>query len=243
MTLFVVTGASRGLGAAMVAQLLRDGHHVIAAARGTAPDVPAGPGRLDWARVDLGDLAAADAWVSAALREAPAPDAAVLILNAGIVEPVVPVAALSPEAVEAHLRINLASPMIVAAAFLRESAAWSVPRRILAISSGAARRGIPHWAAYCSSKAGLDGFVRAVNADHADAEGAASVRAVSLAPGVIDTTMQETIRAIEAPQRERFTTLHAEGRLTAPDDAARAILAYLQRPDFGATEIDDIRNA
>ncbi|MGI4746249.1 MAG: SDR family NAD(P)-dependent oxidoreductase [Janthinobacterium lividum] len=240
MTLHVLTGASRGLGAAMLVRLLRDGHHVVAAARGPAPELREHAGRLDWTRLDLGDLAAAQDWVIRTLAGCE-PQASVLILNAGSLDPLVPVENLRPDAVEAHLRINLASPMLVTAGFLEATRAWPVPRRILAISSGAGRRGVSHWSAYCSSKAGLDNFIRSLNAEYAGQTGA-SVRAVSLAPGVLDTAMQQTIRSLDAPDRERFRTLHAEGRLTSPDDAADAILAYLDRDDFGMNEIDDIRN-
>lgn len=239
MALHVVTGASRGLGAALVRQLLREGHHVVAAARGPAPDGADGPGQLDWTQLDLADGAAARGWVVQALADCPKPELAVLILNAGLVEPVVPIQALQPDALDAHMRLSLVSPMLTTAGFLQATEGWKVPRRILAISSGAARHGIPHWSAYCSSKAGLDGFVRALNAEYA---GDDDVRAVSLAPGVIDTAMQAAIRDIDAPQRDRFRTLHEQGQLTAPADAAAAVLAYLRRDDFGATEIDDVRS-
>ena len=245
MTLHVLTGASRGLGAAMLRQLLREGHHVVAAARGPAPELgPDGSqgGRLDWTRIDLGDPAAARRWVVDALAERPPTDGAVLILNAGMLEPVVPVTALQAEALEANVRINLVSPMLVTAGFLEATADWGMPRRVLAISSGAARRGTAHWSAYCASKAGLDNFVRALNSEHAGDTGDAPVRAVSLAPGVVDTAMQESIRASLMPDRARFQALHDEGRLAAPEDAARAILGYLRRDDFGSVEIDDIRN-
>lgn len=240
MTLHVLTGASRGLGAAMLIRLLRDGHHVVAAARGPAPELPGHSGRLDWTRLDLGDLAAARDWVIRAVGQCE-PQPAVLILNAGSLEPLGSVASLRPDAVEAHLRVNLASPMLVTAGFLEATRDWPAPRRILAVSSGAGRRGVSHWSAYCSSKAGLDNFVRSLNAELSGPAGA-SVRAVSLAPGVLDTAMQQTIRSLDAPDQERFRVLHAEGRLTSPDDAAGAILAYLEREDFGAIEIDDIRN-
>lgn len=240
MTLYILTGASRGLGAAMLVRLLRDGHHVVAAARGPTPELPEHAGRLDWTQLDLGDLPAAQDWVIRSL-EACEPQAAALILNAGSLDPLVPVAGLRPDAVEAHLRINLASPMLVTAGFLEATREWPMPQRILAISSGAGRRGVSHWSAYCSSKAGLDNFIRSLNAEYGQQAGT-EVRAVSLAPGVLDTAMQQTIRSLDAPDRERFQALHAEGRLTSPDDAAGAILAYLERDDFGKNEIDDIRN-
>ena len=245
MTLHVLTGASRGLGAAMLRQLLREGHHVVASARGPAPELgPDGAqaGRLDWTSIDLGDPRAARPWVEGALATRLSTDQAVLILNAGMLEPVVPAAGLHAEALEANMRINLVSPMLVTAGFLEVTADWGVPRRVLAISSGAARRGTAHWSAYCASKAGLDNFVRALNSEQAGEEDNAPVRAVSLAPGVLDTAMQETVRASSTPDKARFQALHDEGRLVAPEDAAAAILAYLRRDDFGRVEIDDIRN-
>ncbi|CCF96619.1 fragment of putative short-chain alcohol dehydrogenase oxidoreductase protein (part 2) [Ralstonia solanacearum K60] len=105
------------------------------------------------------------------------------------------------------------------------------------MSSGAARRPVAGWAAYCAGKAGLDMFVRAINA-----EGDAGTRAVALAPGVLDTDMQRTIRDADFAGVQRFRDLHAHGELVSPRDAARRIVAYLARPDFGATELDDLRN-
>jgi len=235
--LVILTGASRGLGAALLRQLLADGTHVLAAARGSAPsDLPAA-GRLDWRSVDLADAKAGADWIAEALRACPRPDGASLILNAGAVEPVLPVAALEPAAIEAHLALNLAGPMAQTASFLRATEAWGIERRILAISSGAGRRGVAHWSAYCAAKAGLDNFIRALNAEQG-----ARVRAVSLAPGVVDTAMQATLRASDFPDLPRFRDLHAGGGLAKPEDAARLILRYLGSDAFGTTETDDVRN-
>ena len=242
MTLHVVTGAARGLGAALVRQLLREGHVVVAAARGAAPDGLDGAqaARLHWTSLDLGDPGAARDWVVRAVQAVPDPDGAALILNAGVLEPVLPVAALEAASLDAHMRLNLLSPMLVASGFLQTTASSPSPRRVLAVSSGAARHGIPHWSAYCAAKSGLDGFVRGLNAESG---AAGSVRAVSLAPGVIDTVMQAAARSIEAPDRERFARLHADGHLATPEDAAARLLAYLRRNDFGRHEIDDLRSA
>jgi len=66
-------------------------------------------------------------------------------------------------------------------------------------------------------------------------------RACALAPGVLDTQMQSTIRAAEFPSIDRFRRLKDEGGLVAPEDAAARIVAYLERDDFGARPIDDLR--
>lgn len=160
-----------------------------------------------------------------------------LVLNAGAVEPIGTIDTLRADTLLPHLQLNLAGPMALTAALLRGTSGWNAQRRVLAISSGAARRPIAGWAAYCTGKAGLDMFVRAINAD-----GDASVRAVALAPGVIDTDMQRTIRGADFAGVQRFRDLHAHGEFVSPQVAATRIAAYLVRPDFGATELDDLRN-
>lgn len=45
------------------------------------------------------------------------------------------------------------------------------------------------------------------------------------------------------PDRANFEQLKQRGMLSAPEDAARRILAYLERPDFGTAPVADIRDA
>nr|WP_311529468.1 SDR family oxidoreductase [uncultured Ralstonia sp.] len=240
-SLFILTGASRGLGAALAQALMKPGHRLICVARGDNAELRAQAAAagvtLDWYQVDLSDAHAAEAWMTKTLAALPAFANVTLVLNAGAVEPIGTIDTLRADTLLPHLQLNLAGPMALTAALLRGTAGWGAQRRVLAISSGAARRPITGWAAYCTGKAGLDMFVRAINAD-----GDASVRAVALAPGVIDTDMQRTIRGADFAGVQRFRDLHAHGELISPQDAAARIAAYLVRPDFGATEIDDLRN-
>ncbi|WP_413706822.1 SDR family oxidoreductase [Ralstonia sp. Ralssp110] len=240
-SLFILTGASRGLGAALAQALMQPGHRLICVARGDNAELRAQAAAagvpLDWHQIDLSDAHAAEAWMTKTLAALPAFANVTLVLNAGAVEPIGTIDTLRADTLLPHLQLNLAGPMALTAALLRGTAAWNAQRRVLAISSGAARRPIAGWAAYCTGKAGLDMFVRAINAD-----GDASVRAVALAPGVIDTDMQRTIRGADFAGVQRFRDLHAHGELVSPQDAAARIAAYLVRPDFGATELDDLRN-
>ncbi len=56
--------------------------------------------------------------------------------------------------------------------------------------------------------------------------------------------MQVQLRGADAqafPDRANFEQLKSGGQLTSPDEAARRVLAYLARPDFGAEPVADVR--
>lgn len=249
MQFVILTGASRGLGAAMAEGLLSPSRQLVCVARSPNPALAAkarsGGAPLDYRLCDLADGAAtarlADS-LGAALRAARGVSRFVLINNAGTIEPIGRVQALAALPLAGALQLNLAAAMLLTATFLAATDASGVERRVLNISSGAARYPVAGWSAYCSAKAALDMFTRCIVAEQASRPNAA--RACSLAPGVVDTGMQATIRAADAadfPSVERFRALHRDGALGAPGEVAARILAYLGRDDFGEREIDDIR--
>ncbi|WP_427312991.1 SDR family oxidoreductase [Cupriavidus sp. H39] len=245
--LYIITGASRGLGAALTNALLVPGNRLICVARSrnseleriaTLSGVP-----VAWHLQDLSQAGPAATWLASVLDTLDLPPtSATLILNAGVVEPIGPVAGLQEKTLVPHLLTNLAAPMTMTAAFLERTEKFGCPRKVLGISSGAARRPIEGWSAYCAGKAGLDMFMRSVNAEYAQAEAPRTVRAVALAPGVIDTGMQATIRNADFAQVQRFRELKANQQLASAEETAGRIVAYLHRPDFGSTELDDLRN-
>ncbi|WP_306398030.1 SDR family oxidoreductase [Telluria beijingensis] len=231
----IVTGHTRGLGAAIAAELQGRGIAVLGMARGRSP--LAG---IEQAEVDLADPAALQAWLAGDALRAYLLDAdnAFLVNNAGVVTPVGPLAAQDPADVLRAVTLNVAAPLALAAAFVR--AAPLAARRILHVSSGAARSAYPGWAVYGATKAALDHHARAVLLD-----GDLRVRACSLAPGVIDTDMQAAIRATpgsDFPLRQRFVDLKEGGALDSPEDCARKLADYLLAPGFGSEPVDDLRN-
>ncbi len=252
--LFILTGASRGMGLAMAQQLLKSGNTLICIARSTNPDLAAeakaaGATLEQWQQdLSQGEQAAhqLQAWLQAQGPQAFA--SATLINNAGVIPRIAPLSAsANPQDLAdlAHaLRVGLEAPMQLTAAFLGATDAWTVPRKVLNISSGLGRRAMASQAAYCAAKAGMDHFTRCVALDEALKPHGAKV--CSLAPGVIDTDMQVQLRGADPaafPDRQNFANLKTGGQLTSPADAATRVLAWLERADFGTNPVADVREA
>jgi NAD(P)-dependent dehydrogenase (short-subunit alcohol dehydrogenase family) len=168
---------------------------------------------------------------------------ATLINNAGVIGHLGPLDTADAQDIAAALRIDLEAPVQLTAAFLAATGGWTMPRRILNISSGLGRRAMAGTALYCAAKAGMDHVSRCVALDEARKPHGA--RIVSLAPGVIDTGMQTELRGGDPgqfPDRDSFQRLKDNAALTSPEKAARQVLAYLGRSDFGDTVIADVRD-
>jgi len=245
--LYILTGASRGMGLAMAQQLLQPGHALLCLARNVNPQLgaqatQAGCTLEQWPQ-DLADgVAAADrlrTWLQAAAGRH---SGATLINNAGVIPQIAPLSAIAPADLAHALRVGLEAPMALSAAFLAATEGWGVPRRILNISSGLGRRPMASQATYCAAKAGMDHYTRCLALEEAlKPDGA---RVCSLAPGVIDTDMQVQLRGADAaafPDRARFAQLKSGGQLDSPESAARKVLAYLHSPGFGSEPVADVR--
>jgi NAD(P)-dependent dehydrogenase (short-subunit alcohol dehydrogenase family) len=237
----IVTGHTKGLGAAIAAELLGRGVAVLGLARGRSGGLAARyPGLLQEVEVDLSDVAALGEVLAGPVlsQYLGGCGTALLVNNAGVVSPVGPLHEQDWAAVVRAVSLNVAAPMALAAAVVRVAA--DAEKRILHISSGAGRNAYPGWSVYCATKAALDQHARAVAMD-----GDTRVKAVSLAPGVIDTGMQAEIRATPEerfPMRERFVQMKSQGALTAPEECARAVVDYLLSKRFGSKAVDDIRD-
>ena len=246
MHLTILTGASRGLGHAMTEQLLARGHTVLALSRREpALSGPPGAALQQWA-VDLAHAAPVaerlHAWLAALDKERLS--SATLINNAGVVSKLAPLSGVASDDLVNALRVGLEAPTLLTAAFLRATDGWTLPRKVVLVSSGLGRHAMAGSASYCAAKAGLDHLARAVALEEASKPHGA--RIVSLAPGVIDTDMQVQLRASDPtlfPDRARFVELKETGQLDSPAAAAAKLLAYLDRADFGTQPVGDVRDA
>ncbi len=252
--LTILTGASRGMGAAMAEQLLQPGSVLLCISRTAHPllaeRASAAGATLEQWTLDLAEptpaAARLEAWLQAQAGEAF--DSATLINNAAMLTHLGPLEEADAAELSAALRVGLETPLLLTAAFLRATLAWRARRlgecKVLNISSGLGRTAMASQASYCAVKAGLDHFSRSVALDQAVATHPA--RIVSLAPGVIDTDMQLHLRVADParfPDHARFVQFKASGQLDSPVAAATKVLAFLRRPDFGEKPVADVRDA
>jgi len=187
----IVTGASRGIGAAAAVALANAGATVVLTARnGTmAGEVARSIGGAASARVcDVSEYPAFAAVVAETKARLGRLDA--LINNAGVIEPIASIAESDPVAWARNVDINLTGAYHAIRAVLPGMLAAG-GGTIVNVSSGAAIRPLEGWSAYCSAKAGLHMLTRATALETAGK----GIRVFGFQPGTTDTDMQVQIRA------------------------------------------------
>ncbi len=190
----IVTGASRGIGAAAAQALSEAGASVMLAARSkaqaeaNAARINAAGGKASAMECDVSDYETCQRLVhETAVRFGP-PD--ILVNNAGVIEPISMVGTTDPAEWARSIHINLIGAYYAIRAVLHGMLARG-RGDIINVSSGAAIRPLEGWSAYCAGKAGLAMLTRSIDLEHR----AAGIRVYGFQPGTTDTDMQVTIRA------------------------------------------------
>ena len=143
----------------------------------------------------------------------------------GVIAGGVPAWQFPAEQEAALLDINLGGVLNLARAAVPALLRRPVPRRgrFIAVASAAATRGLPMLAAYCASKAGVAGFIRALAAEL----GGTGVTVNAVSPGSTATAvLDESARLYALPAAESFASQQPLGRLLRPEEVA-AVIAFL----------------
>jgi NAD(P)-dependent dehydrogenase (short-subunit alcohol dehydrogenase family) len=190
----IVTGASRGIGAAAARALAAAGASVMLAARSlaqagaNAQQITAAGGKAFALTCDVSDYSACEHLVHEATQRFGPPD--ILVNNAGVIDPITTVADAEPREWARSIEINL-----IGAYYAIRAVLPGMLQRgrgdIINVSSGAAIRPLEGWSAYCTGKAGLAMLTRAIDLEHRTG----GIRVFGFQPGTTDTDMQVTIRA------------------------------------------------
>ncbi len=210
----LVTGASRGIGAAVAKTLAAQGATVIAAARGsnaedTASTITLSGGKADAVSLDVTDPANVEFVVSAAMARHGRID--ILVNNAGIAKDQLLVR-MKREDWDAVIATNLTGAFTCSQAVLRPMMKQR-GGRIINISSVVGQMGNAGQVNYAASKAGLIGMAKALAREVASRGITVNV----VAPGLIDTDMT---KALSAGSSDTWTSQIPLGRLGAPQDVA-----------------------
>ena len=207
----VVTGASRGIGAAIAAKFAAEGAAVYAFSR-TAPAAEPAPAPR-WIQCDVADEASIEAAVAAVLAEAGRID--VLVNNAGITRDGL-LMRMKTEDWDAVLDTNLKSAFLLSRAVVRPM----LKQRsgcILNVSSVVGITGNGGQANYSASKAGIIGFTKSLAREVASRD----IRVNAIAPGFIETSMTDRIPEDFKQKLKESIPL---GRVGTTEEAANAAL-------------------
>ena len=220
----IVTGASRGIGAAAALALGKAGATLMLTARDgklagdVAQAVVEAGGRATARSCDVSDYAAAEALVAETAGRYGHVDA--LVNNAGVIEPIARIEDSDPAAWARNIEINLIGAYNAVRAVLPGMIAQD-GGTIVNVSSGAAIRPLEGWSAYCTGKAGMHMMTRAIHLELAEK----GIRVFGFQPGTTDTDMQVLIRASGINQISQIP----RGNLTPVAHPAAAIV-YLCTP-------------
>lgn len=227
----VITGASRGLGAALAADFAARGMNLALCSR-SAPALPESE-QVVSTRLDVTDEKAVEAFTRTAEERFGTID--LWINNAGVLEPIKPTRDVTLAEFREHVDINLTGVFVCVRAYVRHlhrrrAAVGSQAEGVLInVSSGAAWHGYAGWTAYCAGKAAVNSLTECIQLE----EEGNGLRAYAVAPGVIDTDMQTLIRGCTAenfPEVERFREMKRDDTYNTPGFVARHFLAMAFDP-------------
>lgn len=233
----IISGHSRGLGHALAEFYLTQGKKVIGLSR-QGWDNP--PDNLAEYAIDFADSESLAVLLQSASWQKRLDDVEKLILinNAGIVEPVATAGEQDYEAIIHAININVTAPIMLTNAVI--AMARQAEIRIAHISSGAGRHAIAGWSVYGATKAALDQHAAVVATERHT-----HVQIASIAPGVVDTDMQQNIRATNArlfPGVQNFINLKAHNKLQSTVETAKQIATMIAAEDFGQVIQRDVRD-
>ena len=219
MSVALITGASRGIGAATARSFAAAGYHLLLVARPSAEfqaladDLRAGGARVEIAEIDLGDPAT----VGPGVRElcARGLEPSVVVNNAGAAW-TGPLSEMPLERWQWLFQLNLTSVFQVCQCVvpvLRQAGGGL----IVNVSSHAARNAFPSWGAYCASKAALASFSRCL----AEEERPHGIRVSTLTLGSVNTPLWDS---------ETVQSSFDRRAMLAADQVARTLLFLAEQP-------------
>jgi benzil reductase ((S)-benzoin forming) len=219
MTYYFITGGSRGIGEALIKELLLiETNQVYNYSRSQSISNK----RCSHQTIDL---STPDSLLDFSFPDIKHADHIVLINNAGVLGEVAPVGQKQSKAIINTFNVNTIAPAVLSNQFVKQFQKLNASKLIINISSGAGRHTMNSWAEYCASKSALDMHSMVISEEQK--KETFPIKIVSLAPGVIDTKMQDEIREIKAEKFDKlayFVNLKETHQLDSAEFVAKKII-------------------
>ncbi|KAB8338982.1 hypothetical protein FH972_021921 [Carpinus fangiana] len=221
---FIVTGASRGIGLAISKALLAEQPNckLVAVARNAEKlqelADKSDPQRVAILSADLSDTSTAQRAINLALSKFGSLDG--LVINHGIMDPVKRICDADIEGWKTAFDTNVFSAIVMIRAAI--PALRTTHGRIVLVSSGASIRGYAAWGCYGMTKAALNHLALTLANEEAD------ITTVSIRPGMVDTQMQVTLRDVHHSVMNKddvakFSEAKTSGKLLKPNQPGNVI--------------------
>lgn len=239
MTLYIITGTSSGIGLGLADYLQNQPNLKMI---GLARRKPENIKNYTHITLDLNNLEAVENF---RFPDAEGFNKIVLINNAGIIGHVAPVGKNNPNEIIRTFNINTIALSLLMNSFISQYSRFGGQKIILNVSSGAARHSIASWSAYCASKAAVDMYSRVVADEQAIHAKENPVRVFSVAPGIVDSEMQDLIRTAsnnDFNDVQRFIDYKKNGNLDTPLDVAPKLLHIANHATLIKDVILDVRD-
>jgi len=225
MKTIIITGISSGIGEALVRAHAAEPCEIIGIGRSCTYNAA----NFRFVSCDLSD------WNAVENLDLDLANASELLLfnNAGMIGEISRLSEQTHDISAEVLQVNTIAPIQLTRK-VAVAAGDRIPFTVVNISSGAGRKAIPSWLAYCTSKAALDMFSQTFLAE--EQERGRATRVYAVAPGVVDTGMQQKIRSAAGEQfsaLDHFKSLKTEDQLEKPETIAAKLLQLLALPYKG----------
>ncbi|WP_276498026.1 SDR family NAD(P)-dependent oxidoreductase [Pontibacter litorisediminis] len=226
MNIYIITGASKGIGKALAEELLKDeSNRVVGVSRSCSIKHP----NYRHQPLDFSDIPAVEHNLQKIFLPYPDAEKLVLINNAGVLGDIGYVGEGMPnERFEFVFDVNVIVPAMLMNTFLEVYRDQQAQKVVVNISSGAGKYPVDGWASYCASKAAIDMLSQAVQLEQ-DKRGTGT-KIYALSPGVVDTNMQGQIRQSDASRFstvEKFRQYKSNNELASPEEVALKISDFL----------------
>jgi len=238
MNYFYISGTSRGIGKALAEEILKnDNNYVIGFARSNSIRHK----HFEFIEIDLIRPEKVMEFRFIPIMDA---ERITLVNNAGMIGQVEHVGLIDNQSITDVFHLNLNSPTILMNNFVKAYQTFPCPKVVLNISSGASKMPVESWGAYCASKSALDMFTSVSALEQEKMMQNYPVRFFSIAPGIVDTMMQDEIRKIDRvsfSEVDKFIWYKSENKLAKPEDIAKKLMQVIENAEKIEGTIFDLR--